>query len=244
MIRKALLVFAAVAAGATAAAPIAEAAPRKLPFQFRGTVLADATSDSVTVDVNGGNRRALRALLGVDSAVKFTLDGKTKFTIWNGTTPVRGSVADIDAGDAVRLVIWAPRRSSIATLAATPAHRVNDVTAISRPAGRHFSFVGVLNGIDTSAQTIDATVDAGNWQALWLLLGQPTRQTFHYDTTTSFIDWTGGDPAAISPGSLTPGARIRIRIFGKPSELTLGAVLGIPATIVATPAPAPGPGIS
>ena len=88
-------VGALVAAGPAAAAPGHAKAARRAPrlagqlYIFSGTVAAapSTTSTSLQVTVTGGNRPALRALVGNTSApLSFTVDGRTAYIAWTATT--------------------------------------------------------------------------------------------------------------------------------------------------------------
>ena len=108
----------------------------------------------------------------------------------------------------------APRHTPLATLVATPAASVNDLSARTRPAGRLFLFGATAAAIDTTAQTITVDVNFGNWRGLFALLGQPVHQTFKYDSSTVFLKWRRGVPIGVDPSVIHPGDPLTLRVFG------------------------------
>src|SRR5207237_718316 len=56
-------------------------------FLFRGRVAAPAGTSTLSVDVRGGNRRALRLLLGNTRQQSFTFGPETIFPRWQGKVP-------------------------------------------------------------------------------------------------------------------------------------------------------------
>jgi hypothetical protein len=96
-------------------------------FLFRGTYAGSPTAGKFNVDVKGGNRLALRKLIGQSSSTQtFSYDANTIFLLWQGKVPTVIGPADLKAGDRITVRIRAPRRSSLSTLLATPARHVGE----------------------------------------------------------------------------------------------------------------------
>ena len=118
-------------------------------YQFRGELLATGTN-SVQIQVEGGNHAALKALIGQSQNETFTTDAKTEFLGWTAGVPHVISIGDLKAGDNVQVSIRAqgrrvarrhrgeaPPRSSAttaATRAATAAR--SSCTSAPSPAAR------------------------------------------------------------------------------------------------------------
>ena len=126
----------AIAIASLALAGTASAHVRGVPYEFRGAaVVAPGTgATTIQVQVDGGNRQALKALLGAAQPTTFTIDGHTRWIAVNGNTPVLGASDTVLAGDIVRVVVRAPFHTPLATLLATPAASVTDLSARTRPA--------------------------------------------------------------------------------------------------------------
>lgn len=99
--------------------------PNKPLYLFRGTLTATGTN-SVTLDVRGGNRRATRLLIGQPKSETFTVDDGTIFLLWQGKVPTVISLAQLKIGDTTTIRIRAPKRSNLAQVEATPAVHVGD----------------------------------------------------------------------------------------------------------------------
>jgi hypothetical protein len=94
-------------------------------FLFRGTLSSVGTS-SVTVHVTGGNRRALRLLLGTSSDQSFTFGDNTIFLLWQGKVPTVIDQTKLVVGDRIVVRIRAAGRSSLAQVESTPANHIGD----------------------------------------------------------------------------------------------------------------------
>jgi hypothetical protein len=100
--------------------------PPAMPlFLFRGT-LSSVQSGSVTVHVAGGNRLALRLLLGGSSDQTFAYGDSTIFLLWQGKVPTVIDASKLVAGDRIVVRIRAPKRSTLAQVAATAANHIGD----------------------------------------------------------------------------------------------------------------------
>jgi hypothetical protein len=92
---------------------------------FRGT-LTSATSTAVTVHVAGGDRRAIKLLLGQSADQTFTVGGETIFLLWQGKVPTVIDASKLVPGDRIVVRIRAAKGSSLAQIEATAANHVND----------------------------------------------------------------------------------------------------------------------
>jgi hypothetical protein len=59
---------------------------------------------------------------------------------------------------------------------------------------------------------VSIVVAGGNGPALRAMLGAPVTQTFAYDTSTEFLQWTKGVPAVVQPSQLSVGDYVRVNI--------------------------------
>ena len=220
----------AIAVASLALAGTASAHVRGVPYEFRGAaVVAPGTgATQIQVQVDGGNRLALKALLGAAQPTTFKTDGHTRWISVNVNTPVVGSSDTVLTGDLVRVVIRAPFHTPLATLLAMPAASVTDLSARTRPAGRLFLFGATASAIDTTNHTITVDVNFGNWRGLFALLGQPVHQTFTYDGNTVFLMWRHGRPIGIDAGLIHPGAPLTLRVFGETWNTPLAKLLATP----------------
>jgi hypothetical protein len=97
--------------------------PTQPLYLFRGKLTAVGSS-SVTVDVAGGDRRALRLLIGQSSTQSFTVGGETIFLVWQGKVPSVIDLAHLTVGDRIVIRIRADRGSSLAEIQAKAATKV------------------------------------------------------------------------------------------------------------------------
>jgi hypothetical protein len=220
----------AVAAASLTLVGAASAHTRGVAYEFRGTAVAapGTGATQIQVQVTGGNRPALRALLGAAQPTSLTADAKTRWIVVTGNTPVLAASDVVLAGDVLRVVVRAPWHTPLSALVATPAASVTDLTARTRPAGRLYLFGATASAIDTTAHTITVDVDFGNWRGLYALLGQPLHQTFTYNAGTVFLKWSHGVPIGVDPSVIHAGDPLTLRVFAP----TWNAPL---ATLVATP---------
>jgi hypothetical protein len=105
--------------------------PDKPLWLFRGT-LTSATSTAVTVHVTGGDRRAMKLLIGQSSDQTFTVGGETIFLLWQGKVPTVIDASKLVAGDRIVVRVRADKGSSLAQVEATAANHVGD----REPAGK------------------------------------------------------------------------------------------------------------
>jgi hypothetical protein len=99
--------------------------PDKPLWLFRGT-LASATSTAVTVHVTGGDRRAMKLLIGQSADQTFAVGGETIFLLWQGKVPTVIDASKLVVGDKIVVRIRADKGSSLAQIEATAANHVGD----------------------------------------------------------------------------------------------------------------------
>jgi hypothetical protein len=208
-------------------------------YIFNGRLLADAgSSSSIVVDVKGGNRIALRKLIGHGDNQQFAVGANTEFLRWTHGVPTVVPESNLVAGDRVSVKIRADRRASLGQIESTEAKVVADT---GPPTGRYphrplWLFIGTLNApADGGHLTLHIT--NGNLRSLRAMLGQPLGQTFTYDAHTIFVLWHGRVPTPISPSQLVAGDRISVRIRA-PGAFALGQVEQVPANHVGDHQPA------
>jgi hypothetical protein len=226
MKHRVLTVFALAVLACAAVASSATAAGKGRLFQFRGE-LTSISASSLGVEVGGGNKPALRKMLGHPQNQSFTLGDRTEILIWRKGIPTVGGVNDLKIGDWVQINVHARAGSSLEEIEATPAGIVGD--HLKRPNAKYplWLYVGTVAGPQSGGH-IALHVNAGNRRALRSLLGQSADQTFTYDDDTIFLLWHGKVPTVIDPSQLKAGDRITVRV-----RAPLGSSL---AQIEATPA--------
>jgi hypothetical protein len=227
------LVLAALAVlTAGASSTLAARGSANIAYAFSGRLLADAgSSSSLYVDVNGGNRAALRKLVGQSDARHFAVDANTEYLRWAHGVPTVVSESNLVADDRVTLRIRAPRDASLAQIEATPARVVADRGPSRRFAHRPlWLFIGKLDAPAVNNQ-LTLHITNGNLRALRAMLGEPLNQTFTYDSHTIFVLWQNGVPTVIQPGQMVVGDRISVRIRA-PQRYSLDQVEAVPANHV------------
>jgi hypothetical protein len=196
-------------------------------YSFSGTLLATpgANAASVSLQVTAGNRPALRAMLGSAQNEVFNTSG-SEVLLWSHGVPHIGSTGDLQAGQYVTVNVRAPFGAALAQIVSTPAGIVSEHAA-PRAALPLFLFVGTVNGPQSGGK-VALNVNRGNHNALRLLVGQSTAQSFSYDAGTVFLLWQGRVPTVIDPSQLKAGDRITVRIRA-PHNSTLAQVEATPA---------------
>ena len=228
----ALVAMSVIGLGATGS--VAASRQGNALFLVRGELLANppSGSSSLIVDVAGGNRRALRLLVGQSSSQSFAVGPNTQYLRWAHGVPTVVSQDNLAEGDQLTLRIRAPRGSSLAQLLATPANNVADRgPSPGLPAKPLWLFQGTLNAPASNGHLGIHVLD-GNYRALKAMLGQSQDQTFTYGRRTVFIRWQGRVPTLISPSQLVVGERISIRIRAR-GAASLSDVESTPANHVA-----------
>jgi hypothetical protein len=210
----AYLALAAVALlTAGASSTLAARGSGTINFQFNGRLLADAgNSSTLFVDVKGGNKPALRKLLGQGRTQQFAVGSGTQYIRWTHGVPQVVDESNLVAGDRVTVNVRAPRSSTLAQIEGTAAWRVADRGPFGHsPRQPLWLFIGKLQA-PAAGHHFTLSMTDGNRRALRALLGQPLMQTFTYDAHTVFVLWQGGVPHVISPSQLVVGDRISVRI--------------------------------
>jgi hypothetical protein len=210
----AVLACAAVASSATGAG-----AGRL--FQFRGE-LTSIGLNSLGLQVEGGNKPALRKMLGQSQNQSFSIGDHTEILIWRKGIPAVGGVGDLRIGDWVQVNVRAPVGSSLAEIEANQAGLVGDHVRRPNAALPLWLYVGTVAGAQSGGH-IALHVTSGNRRALRSLLGQSADQTFTYDDGTIFLLWQGKVPTVIDASQLKAGDRITVRIRA-PFHSTLAQV--------------------
>jgi hypothetical protein len=179
-------------------------------YVFVGQLTATPANGAVSVVVVGGNRPALRAMLGAPVTQTFAYGASTEFLQWSKGLPTVVQPGQLSAGDYVRVNIRAPRGASLASLEAKNASIVGDQgTQLFKPSLRLYLFRGTIASVGTSSVTVNLT--GGNRNAERLLLGQSSTQTFTTGAQTIFLLWQGKVPTVISSSQLQVGDRVVIR---------------------------------
>jgi hypothetical protein len=223
----ALVALAVLAAGASSS--FAARSGAGTLFIFNGHLMADAgNSATLFVDISGGNRIALKKLVGQGKSQHFAVDQNTQFLRWTNGVPTVVPESNLVAGDRVSVRVRAVRSSSLAELEATAANRVADSGPNPRFAHKPlWLFVGKLDAPAANGH-VTLHITNGNQRALRAMLGQTLDQTFSYDSHTIFVLWQGGVPTLISPSQLVVGDRISVRIRAR-AATSLGQVEQVPA---------------
>jgi hypothetical protein len=210
MFRK-LLVIAAVAALCVAGAASANTGHGKVRYTFVGTLTAAPNNGGVSINVVGGNRQALRAMLGSPVTQTFAYDSTTEFLTWAKGVPTVVQPGDLAVGDYVRVNVRASRGSSLAEIEQTAAGIVGDHgTQLFKANMPLYLFRGKLTAVGSGTLTVDVT--GGNHRALRLLIGSGSSQTFATGDETIFLLWQGKVPTVIDASKLVVGDRIVVRV--------------------------------
>lgn len=238
--RTKLFLAAAVVALAAAGSALADNgnghARGGVPYVFVGQLTATPADGHVAVSVVGGNRFALRAMLGQPAAQTFSYGDKTEFLRWQNGVPTVVSASDLAAGDYVRINLRAARNASLAELEQIASPLVGDRgTTLSTPTQPLYLFRGRLTSVGASGVTLD--VRGGNGRAMRLLIGQDRSQTFATGDQTIFLLWQGKVPTVISLSQLKVGDRVVVRIRADRGS-TLAQVESTPALHVGDREPA------
>jgi len=179
-------------------------------YTFVGQLTAVPANGGVSITVVGGNRPALRAMLGASVDQTFAYGARTEFLLWSKGTPTVVQPDQLSAGDFVRVNIRARRGASLAFLESKNASIVGDHgKQLFRPSLKLYLFRGTIASVDSSSVTVNVT--GGNRAAERLMLGQSPTQKFMTDDSTIFLLWQGKVPTVISSSQLTVGDTVVIR---------------------------------
>ena len=200
---------------------------RGILYVFTGALSATPSATSFTLTVDGGNRPALKAMLGQSAQQTFAYDSSTEFLLWSHGIPTVVAGTSLHAGDWVRVNVRAARNASLADIEATPPTIVGDrITEPQQPNKPLFLFRGTLTAVGATSVTVHVT--GGNRHALRLLVGQSADQTFAFDAGTICLLWQGKVPTVITPSQLKVGDRFVVRIRADRGS-TLAQVEATPA---------------
>jgi hypothetical protein len=183
----------------------------KIRYSFLGQLTATPSNGGVSITVQGGNRPALKAMLGAPVTQTFAYGANTEFLKWSAGIPTVVQPGALVAGDFVWVHVRAPRGSDLAALEQTQAGIVGDHgTQLFKPGRPLYLFRGRLTSVGTSTVTVHVT--GGNRHALRLLIGASGDQTFTVGDSTIFLLWQGKAPTVIDLSKLVVGDRIVVRI--------------------------------
>jgi hypothetical protein len=203
------LVIAAVAA--LLAVPAATADNGKVRYSFLGTLTATPNNGGVSINVEGGNKLALKKMIGEPVTQTFAYGSNTEFLKWSNGIPTVVQASALAAGDYVWVHVRAPRHASLDRIEAAGAGLVGDHgPTLSKPDKPLYLFRGTLTA--AGAGTVGVQVTGGNSRALRLLVGQSRTQTFTVGDATIYLLWQGKVPTVIDRSKLTVGDRVVVRI--------------------------------
>src|SRR5205085_8637254 len=130
----------------------------------------------------GGNKPALRAMLGQPVTQTFAYGSDTEFLKWSQGIPTIVQAGDLAAGDFVWVHVRAPRDSDLATIEQQQAGIVGDHgTQLFKPDKPLYLFRGKLTSVGSSSVTVH--VMGGDRRALRLLIGNSSDQSFAFGDT-------------------------------------------------------------
>jgi hypothetical protein len=94
-------------------------------YLFRGTFVSTG-GGKVTIDVKGGNRRALRLMIGQTSTQSFSFGDETVFLNWSHRVPTVIDASQLKPGDRIVVRVRADGGLSLGDVEATAAKRIAD----------------------------------------------------------------------------------------------------------------------
>jgi hypothetical protein len=231
-----LLLAVGTAALAGIVASTAGAAGGGIVYSFLGKLSAAPSGGQISISVEGGNRPALRVMLGSPVKQTFSYGDQTEFLRWTNGVPKVVDAGDLQAGDYVRVNVRAPRGSSLETIESTNAGLIGDRgTQLNRPDQPDYLFRGKVSAVGSSSVTID--VRGGNRRALRLLIGSNRTQTFAVGDSTIYLRWQGKVPTVTELADLKAGDKVAIHVRAKAGS-TVAQVEAAPAAKVALHEPA------
>jgi hypothetical protein len=205
-------------------------------YSFLGRLTATPSNGGVSITVDGGNKPALRAMLGAPVTQTFAYDSTTEFLKWSKGIPTVVQPGDLAAGDFVWVHVRAPRGASLADIEKDAAGIVGDHgTELFKPDQPLYLFRGTLTAVGNGTVTVN--VVGGNHRALRLLLGAGGSQTFAYGDNTIFLLWQGKVPSVIDASKLVVGDKIVVRIRAA-AKSSLAQVESTPANHIGDREPA------
>src|SRR5947199_3699412 len=121
-------------------------------YSFLGTLTTTPSNGGVSINVVGGNKPALRAMLGAPLTQTFAYDSTTEFLKWSQGKLTVVQPGDLAAGDFVWVHVRAPRGSSLADVERVPAGIVGDHGAqLFKPDQPLYLFRGRLASLGSGA---------------------------------------------------------------------------------------------
>lgn len=106
--------------------------PTRPLFLFRGTLTA-LGAGTVAVHVDGGDRRAMRLLIGRPADQTFAFGDQTIFLLWRGKVPTVIDASQLKVGDRIVVRIRAERGSTLGQVESTAAVHIGDREPPSQP---------------------------------------------------------------------------------------------------------------
>jgi hypothetical protein len=185
----------------------------KVRYSFLGIVTAQPNNGGVSINVEGGNKLALRTMLGAPVTQTFAYGSHTEFLTWSHGIPTVVQPSALAAGDYVWVHVRAPRHADLATIERTEAGLVGDHgTQLYKPDKPLYLFRGTLTA--TGAGTVTVDVTGGNHRALKQLVGSSRTQTFTVGDSTIYLLWQGKVPSVIDQTKLQVGDTVTVRFRG------------------------------
>jgi hypothetical protein len=183
----------------------------KARYSFLGQLTTTPSNGGVSITVDGGNRIALRAMLGQPVTQTFAYGSNTEFLKWSKGIPTVVQAGDLAAGDWVWVHVRAPRNADLATIEQNQAGIVGDHgTQLFKPTMPLYLFRGTLTSVGSSSVSVHVT--GGNRPGLRLLIGASNDQSFTFGEDTIFLLWQGKVPTVIDASKLVAGDKIVVRI--------------------------------
>jgi hypothetical protein len=210
--------------------------PARFLFRFEGQLTATPSNGGVPITVEGGNKAALRAMLGQPVAQTFAYGSNTEFLKWANGVPTVVQAGDLVTGDYVTVNVRAPRDSNLAAIEQQQSGIVGDHgTQLFKANMPLYLFRGTLTSVGSSGVTVHVT--GGDARAMRLLIGNSADQTFTFGDTTIFLLWQGKVPTVIDASKLVVGDKIVVRIRADKGA-SLGTVESTPANHIGDREPA------
>jgi hypothetical protein len=209
---KRMLFLSIVAAALCVIGSAAAKGPHGIRYSFLGTLTATPSNGGVSINVQGGNKAALRAMLGAPVTQTFAYGGDTEFLKWSNGVPTVVQASALVAGDYVWVHVRAPRGSALADIEKVDAGIVGDHgTQLYKPDKPLYLFRGTLTAVGSDG-SVTVDVAGGNHRAMRLMIGAARSETFKTGDSTIFLLWQGKVPSVIDASKLVVGDRIVIRI--------------------------------
>jgi hypothetical protein len=228
MFRKLIVIAALVALCSVGAA---SANNGKVRYSFLGTVTATPSNGGVSITVEGGNKIALKKMLGAPVTQTFTYGSDTEFLKWSAGIPTIVQASDLAAGDYVWIHVRAPRNADLADIEHLQAGIVGDHgKELYKPDKPLYLFRGKLTA--TADGSVTVQVSGGNHRALRLLVGHDRTESFTVGDSTIYLLWQGKVPSVIDRSKLAIGDGVVVRIRAGAGS-SLAQVTGTAAVKVA-----------